>query len=242
MNRKLLFLALLVIGFASCKKDDDNEPSKPSYRIDGIVDRSMQKTVFGTPPTTTLNLNVMYEHSDQERVTLSIENVPEGLKSKFSTKSGIPGFNTSLLLIDSGVVAGEYTLKLIATGSNTGRRSYDFNLTVLAPPDCSSDLTGTGYATQTSCNPTGSFTQNITSVPGQVGRVLFSNFDNTGAQVYANVICNSGQVSIPSQTVNGVVYQGSGYYNVSGGTRYINVSYGRTVSGSTITCSMLLSL
>jgi len=243
MNKKLLFLALLVIGFASCKKDENNEPSKPSYHIDGIIDRSMQKVLFGTPPYLNVNLNVVYEHSDQERVTLTVENLPEGLKAIFSTKSGIPSFNSSLALIDSGVAAGEYTLKLIATGTNSGRKSYEFNLSVLPAPDCSPDVIGNGYATQGYCNGSMTHSQNITAVAGQPGRVLFSNFDNTGAQVYAYVTCFNDQLSIPSQAVNGVTYQGSGYYSTSlSGVRTINVNYSRIVGGSSNSCNMQLTL
>jgi hypothetical protein len=227
MKRSLLFLALLVIGFASCKKDDnDAAPTKTPYYVSGVQDVTIQKVPSGNPYTY-LNLSLVYDHNEQERVALSLEGVPDGLKYKFTIKSGIPTFNSSLQLVDSGVVAGDYALTLVATGATSGRKTYQFNVTVLAAPDCSGEVAGTGYLSQGYCSGPNTFSQDITSVSGTPGRVLFSNFDNTGAQVYGVVTCFTNQIVIPTQTVGGAVYQGNAYYNTSGSTTNININYSR---------------
>ena len=237
MKKTILFLALLIIGFASCKKDDDNIPSKPSYHINGVNDLTLQKLINSEQAGIAyMSLELVYEHSDQEKVTLSLEGVPQKLKSTISSPSGIPSFSTSIILVDSGVAAGNYSITLVATGTSSGRKTYSFNVSVLAAHDCADDLVANDYSVQSSCNTT-TYTENITKDTGGVSRILFNDFANMGAHIYGLVSCSTNQITIPRQVVNGNTYQGSGSYNTSSTGRAINIVYFR----NSISCSMLLT-
>lgn len=236
-------ILLATFAFTSCKKSDNNsEPYKPSYHIDGISDITIQKLVFGGAPYTYLSLSLVYENLEQERVTLSLDSVPPNLYTRLSTKSGIPSFTSSLFMADSGVTPGVYTLKLNAEGTNSGKKSFDINLTVLAAPDCSADITGTGYMSQSNCSSGSTYMQDI-SASGEAGKVVFSNFDGLGTQIYGYVNCGSNYIMIPQQVVNNVTYQGSGNYQKIGiGTqRQITISYSKMGSTGSTSCNVYLS-
>jgi hypothetical protein len=241
MRKILGAMFVVVLAITSCKKsDNDAEPFKPSYHIDGISDVTIQKMVFGGAPYAYLNLSLVYENSEQERVTLSIDSVPPKLFTRFSTKSGIPSFTSSLFLADSGVAPGVYTLKLNAEGANSGKKSFDINLTVLAAPDCSSDITGTGYTSQSNCASASPYLQDITA-SGESGKVVFSNFDGSGTQIYGYVNCGSYYITIPQQVVNNITYQGSGNYQKIGTQRQVNINYSKVGSTGSTTCSLYMS-
>lgn len=242
MKKLLLAILALPLVIASCKKSDStSEIYKPSYHVDGISDRIIQKNITGLPTTVTQYLTITYENQEQERVTLSLENLPAGLTAKFTPATGFPTFSTQLTLIDSGVATGEYTLNLIATGASSGKKTFPFNLSVLPVPDCSNQIIGAGYISQLSCGA-GTFMQNVTSVSGSPGRVNFSNFDNTGAQVYGLINCTSNQINIPTQSVNGATYNGSGYFYQQGAQRVVNISFYRSSSSGSTSCTLSLTL
>ncbi len=241
MKKLLLAVLALPLIIGSCNKSDSNsEIYKPSYHVDGISDRIMQKSATGTALTSTFYLTVTYENQDQERVSLSLENVPAGLVARFTPATGFPTFSSQLMLIDSNVAVGEYTLKLVATGANSGKKTFEFNLSVLGAPDCSNLATGAGYLSQLSCG-TNTYTQSVTAVAGFPGRINFSNFDNTGAQVYGIVSCSSGQINIPYQTVNNATYQGSGYIYQQGTQRVLSISFYRNSSSGSTNCNLTLT-
>jgi hypothetical protein len=144
------------------------------------------------------------------------------------------------MLIDSGATAGDYALNLVATGANSGKKTFEFHVTILPVPDCSGEVTGNGFSCNLTCGSGGPYTQNITAVTGTPSRVLFSNFDNTGAQVYGIVSCLSGQIGIPLQTVNGTTYQGNGNYATDPltGQQRLYISFNRSMGGSTNYCNL----
>ena len=235
MKRSLLFFALLVMGFASCKKDDDNTIYSPSYHVDGITDLTLVKGSRTGAATPFLSLNVMYENATQERVSLSLENAPQGLYYKIFTTTGIPTFSSAISFADSGVAEGTYPLKLVARGEYSGRKEFRFNMEVTALPDCTADIIGSGYTTNSSCSSSPYMQAILTS--GVRNRVFFSNIDNNGFQLYATVDCDAQSLLIPEQVVNGVTYQGWGGYSISGGQRLISLGIQSTSSSGTNFCN-----
>ncbi len=247
MKKTILFLTLAVIGFASCKKGDTiyTSPIVPPYHVDGVRDITLQKS-NSFNAYATLDLSIAYENSDQERISLSLEGAPRGLYASFSDTIGYPSFTSQLYLRDSNVAAGRYALKLVSTGSISGRKEFTFNVNVVAAPVTNIFLADTGYNSYTSCGGS-NFIQNITAVAGTSGRILFSNFDNSGNQVEATVDGDStgGYIFIPTQTVNGVTYSSSSsssnYYNISGGSRNIRVMFIKSSGGSSNSCTLYLN-
>lgn len=238
MRSSILFFALLLFGFASCTKNyNDDDLLNPSYHIDGITDLSIVK---GSSIGASLSLNVVYENSEQERVRLSFENVPAGLSTKIFTPSGIPTFSSFITLADSGVAEGSYTIQLVATGNNTGRKTFPINVEVSGAPDCTDELVNNGsasYTASSSCTGT-SFTADILSTSTR-NRVLFTNYNNTGISLFADIDCSSQTMNFPSQVVNGVNYSGSGSYEIFGAQRSVRFAIQSfTAGGGANFCSI----
>lgn len=250
MRKAFLFLTLVVIGFAACKKGDNiyTSPNTPPYHIDGIKDLSFQKYNSGGGSNSRyLDLYITYENSEQEQVKLSVEGLPAGMSASFSDSVGYPSFSSRLYLIDTATVAGNYSARLVATGTTTGRKEFAININVLPAPTLNVLLVGNGYDSYSSCGG-GSYSQNITAVSGTTDRIRFSSFDNSGNAVEATLTGNTtnGNLIIPTQTVNGTTYSGSGsssYYYISNGVRHFDITYYRSTSGGGSNyCNVTLSL
>lgn len=237
MKKATLFMALLTLLFSACtKSNDDDDVFSPNFRVDGITDINIFRN-----STNSLSLSVVYMNSQQERVRLSLEGLPSGMTAEFTTTSGLPSFSSYLQITNNSVPAGVYPVRLVATGDITGRHTFTFNITAM---DCYQALLKS-YTANAFCNSPGSYTETATAVSGQTDRVMFNNFENSGADIYAIVDCNgggggtSGSLTIPAQTVGGVTFSGSGnYWSNFGGNTSISITYTRTTGTTTRTCSM----
>lgn len=240
MRHSLLWAFAFILTLASaCKKEDDDlsTPYVPPYRVSGVVDFSIQKYSFGSDPYQ-MYVSVEYENGEQERVTISLEDVPSGLQDSIFNVSGFPSFASYLTFTDSGVAVGDYTVKLVATGERSGRKEYPFRIRVLPVPNCSGAFTGQYLNSNSFCASVSYYAVTAQASPSITNRLIFSNLNANGLQLYADVNCNSGgggggsssQVVVPTQTVNGITYSGSGYaYNSQGQqeiTLYIQRSNG----------------
>jgi hypothetical protein len=229
MRQALLASILILSCLGSCKKEDDDTPYIPPYRLEGVVDLTLSKLSSGNGALAQMPINVEYENGVQERVTLSLEDVPAGLKDSIVNTSGYPSFSSMLWFIDSGVNDGSYTMKLVAQGSQTGRTEFPFTLTVLPTPDCitGSGLVGT-YTSTSTCVSGGAYTVNVQASASVKNQLVFPNLNNNGLQIVANVNCDGGGsfITIPTQSFNGVTYSGFVSF-LSNGLR-LNVSNGTT--------------
>lgn len=237
MKKLFLFLSVLAIGFSSCTKNDD-DTNNPNYHIDGITDLVITKEYTQFPVYPVLNLTVVYENSQQERVKLSLENVPQGLSYRISTSTGIPTFGTNISFVDSGVATGSYPIKLVGYGEVSGRREFYFNMTVKPVPDCAEQLLG-NYLSNSMCDSVTSI-QTVSRVQGTTNTILINNVDNVGRSLKATVDCNAKLLVINPQTVGGFTYSGSGDFNTVGTQRKINLTLQKVGSSGTTTCSYLL--
>ena len=222
----LLAFAFFLTLVSACKKEDDDAlsiPYVPPYRVTGVVDFTLQKRITSTASYTTY-ITVEYENGEQERVSLALENVPQGLHDTIRTPSGYPSYSSQISYIDSGVAPGNYAVKLITIGEKSGRREYPFNIQVLDVPNCSALVVGS-YVASSSCTTSSAYAVTVQAVPSVANRVTISNLNNNGLQVYANVDCSNSSgggstyLTIPSQDVNGINYSGYGYYGIGGGSQ-----------------------
>ena len=243
-QRLLLFLAFALTLASACKKEDDDEqtiPYIPPYRVSGVVDFSIQKTSSGINAYE-MYVGMEYENGEQERVSLSLENVPPGLHDTIYTVSGYPSFSSYIRFVDSGAAVGTYSVKFVTTGDKSGRREYPFSIRVLPEPDCSAPLLGI-WNTQNNCGGPNNYSINIQASPTITNRVLLSNFNNDGTQFYAQAECGgsgggSTYFNIPNQIINGISYSGYGYYNPNQSQPGISMNVSRSNFG---TCTYYLS-
>jgi hypothetical protein len=240
MKKLSFIIAATVVLFSGCTKNYyGDEFTNPSYRVDGVTDFSISED----NPQFNLNLSLVYMNSEQENVNVTVEGLPGGIYPTYYNNSGIPSFEAYIQFYDSSAVPGTYEAKLVTKGSITGKKTYPFIITVKAPVDCKNDLTGS-YAAQNFCSSgSSSFAETISASPTVPKRILIDNFENSGFQIYANLNCNTGQLIVPSQFVNGATYAGSGYfYTTSSGGRSVYFSYYKTFSGGgTTSCNVTLT-
>ena len=222
-------LLLCVIAYAECEKSYTQ--ARPDYIVNGIHDISMVNNSLPTGSPTSLTLSISYDaqsYAAQEEVSLSLSGLPAGITmdTTWITK-GYPTFTTTLNLYDTsavGVTPGTYTITLTTTGSSTGKKTFPFTLKVSNMPSCTAALVGYYGDCYSSC--VGSYyTDSLYNDPVTPNKVWFSNFFHTGHAVYAVLNCNNMQLTIPSQSINGVIYSAS-YLSV-----YNHSIYGNIVTG-----------
>ncbi len=221
MKKIFLPFLILICFLSSCSKVADD--GVDSFAMTGPSTVSLIKGSHNGDERPEIELLLTTKGSQHDYVTFSLENVPAGLSYVIDTSSGIPPFKTSVRFIDSGVVEGNYTLNMVVTDYSS-RITFPLNVVVTSLPDCTSDVTGSSYVTVSPCRSTGNFVQNVTRAEGGYNRVFFSNIDNTGAKIYADIDCEHNTLSIPEQTFNEIVYSGTGAYSVANGQHIITLS------------------
>ena len=212
--------------FSACKKSD-SDALPTNYRIDGVQDMTLQLS-GSVPITGYMSISVVPTGKIKEHVNLSVEGLPEGCSSFITSPGGFPTFSSNIIIRDSDAVGGTYPVKLVCDGSVTGKKSYTFNLTLPEFPDCASWLVR-NYSANSGCAG-GTFPEYVTAGSTH-NRIVFNNFENAGISLYANVTCQSSGSSaslvMPSQTVNGITFSGSGY----AAPGYFYLSYNRYEPG-----------
>lgn len=89
-----------------------------------------------------------------------------------------------------------------------------------------------GYQSSHSCN-SGNQNYNV-DIDGSVQsqRIYISNFYNFGVTVYVDVNCEEKTLTIPSQSVGGSTWVGSGYYFDARGNLYLDFQRFFTLNGT----------
>jgi hypothetical protein len=113
---------------------------------------------------------------------------------------------------------GLYPVKLGAKTDTGKLYEYTFNLTVKGDTSCSGYLTSGAYSAFSSCNTTQpTYYQATMTKNGRGGDTLFvNNFENNNTALLCKTNCQSGNISVPVQTIGGSEY--SGYGTVSAGS------------------------
>lgn len=213
MKKLLLLVNFLLLLFAACTKKDNSNQVLP-YHVDGVSDLHYYRQFPGMGSMPTMGLKVTYENGIQERVSLSIEGLPRGLKDTIFNRVGIPTFEAYVEFIDSAAPDGIHPLKLVATGEYSGRREYKFNFEVASAPDCGYPLVDTDYTASNTCSGFNPYRVAIAHSPGVKNRILFFNLDQNSDPIYADLDCQNHVIYIPIQNVNGVNYSGSGSFGM----------------------------
>ena len=224
MKKISLLLATATMSILSCTKTTTNNnnygSSQPPFIVNGLTDVTLRN---GSIEESYLYLTMQYTDSSQEPVTLSLSALPTGIAMDTTwITTGTPTFSSNLTLYDTsaaGANPGTYPMTLTATSAST-KKTFPFNIKVLPPAPCTGSMVGK-YINCYSCTSTSAYSDSVYADPTVVNKVWFTNFNNSGALVYGTYNCESEVITIPSQTVGSVTYQGSGY---SYGTHYISVT------------------
>ena len=212
MKIKIPLFALLIIGFASCTKVDNNTTGsliqpKAAFIVNGITDLTM---VNNYTFSTSLYLTVQYVDSAQQAVSLSVSALPAGvLMDTTWQSSGYPNFSTYLVLYDSsatGATPGSYPVTVTATAASGEKKSYTFNLKILAHP---TSYLGKYNNCILFCG-SANYADSVYADASVSNKLWFSNFANSGHTVYGILSTAGRTITIPMQSFGSTYYSGTG--------------------------------
>ncbi|OJW78517.1 MAG: hypothetical protein BGO69_00590 [Bacteroidetes bacterium 46-16] len=154
---------------------------------------------------------------DPEAVSISLENIPNGIHCNLSTQSATPPFRVSLsVTIDDNVPVSTYQVKLVAKSNSTGTKVYPFNIYVCDINDCACNFAG--YYQQISWYSAGWIDTNVAIImpnplePGVATIIHFSGLLNLNLNAYLD--CNNHSFFMPQhQGNNNYMIWGFGTYN-----------------------------
>ena len=209
-----LSIICAMILLAACQKSNTSTPVNqniPPYVLSGL--QSVTLTNYqGSTGYKAIPIAIESDGYARELVTLTVSGLPAGITLDSTwVSSGYPTFNTTLVLYDTsatGAATGIHSVTVTATGAISGAKTYTFQLTVASPPPCSAMVTGKFYDCY-SCT-VGTYTDSIYADPVAVNKIWFTNFNNSGHQVYALLNCNTQVITVPAQVAGGNTYSGSG--------------------------------
>jgi len=240
--KKIYLIIALTVAIVSCNKTTNNTTvitPLPAFTVNGITDVTLTN---GTSYYISMPLTVAYDDSTQETVTLSVSGLPAGVTMDSTwVTTGIPTFSTELSLsdtLDAGANPGTYPITITATGSNGGKKSFQFNLNVVSPASCTSNVVGVYSICASSCFSSTTYSDNVTADANITNKIWFANVYGIGLKLFGYYNCNTRYITIPAQTVSGVTYYGVGTASVGGSSHYINMSVTSSNSG---TCNVSMN-
>ena len=212
MKRISLLFSLTFFTLLSCTKSDNSSDHLPrTYRIDGINDIVFDPNLYITADTLSLTIN--YVGPVQEKVTLGFSDLPAGITVDTThITAGIPTFYSRVVFSNDGTAKpGIYEAKLNCNGTQTGAKYYTFNIRIVSVPSCAAVITGSWPNCYGFCGAL-PYVDSISAgtIPN---RIVFSNFNGKGISLYADIDCKNAILNIPSQTVSGHTYYGTGGFS-----------------------------
>jgi hypothetical protein len=241
MRLQRLLTAVSLLSLFGCSKTENitnNIPvyNYPGFTVQGITDVHILPDMYAVE----LPFSVSYHDSIQEKVELSLSELPEGIKINTNwLRSGYPTFYTSLSFFDTillnPALPGTYPVTVTATGEKSGSKKYTFNIIV----DDVAPITDSFIKVYPNCvvsGVTGSYADTLIKDPVVTNKVWFKNFANTGQSVAAifNGLPSVASITIPSQQINTYTFHGNGNANITTHIFRVNA----TVNGSSRNITM----
>jgi hypothetical protein len=130
----------------ACNKSDNNnnninipvaDPDAMKYTVNGVADKNMNWTDSAVIP-----LSIVHSSGRQEKLTLSVADLPANITASFEPQSGTPSFASILSLRSANVQGGSYTVKIKATTEKDSIKTFDFVLTVKGIEACIPERVG----------------------------------------------------------------------------------------------------
>ena len=220
-----------LITFTQCKKTaTTNNYITTEHYAAWTVEGLRNITLSAGSSRVSLPISVNYYDSAQQKVKLSVGNLPAGITlSVDGPMSGYPSFGTTLYFYDTSSTApsalGEYSAVLTAEGEKTGTKQFTFKITVTKPASCADKYAGIFNFCRVNWI-SGNYSDTISLDPVIINKVWLSNFANKGRKVYAFYNCDNAEFIVPDQVVGGMKFSGSG--------NGINTGYGGYMLGFNI--------
>ncbi|HEY9178873.1 MAG TPA: hypothetical protein VIN07_14350 [Flavipsychrobacter sp.] len=240
MKKSLFLLALSLVTLGACTKKTNVIPDVPvevkedsTYIINGITDFTL-----GSLDSTWAYLQIDFREGKQEKITLSIEGLPDKVKAEFEPAAGIPGFATTLMLKAIIATPGTYPIKIIGTSSTGMKKTYEVNLVIKDNFACDSFMVRNGGSYKTYTDPAGdsvsgySYVSYRTLSDGSMVLYMRNTYletvsgypvmsGNFGAPDLTNEVvlvvnCNNKTITIPEKTILAYTSMGPEQYTVSG--------------------------
>jgi hypothetical protein len=142
-NNLFALYSLLLICLVSCKKKETNtDKTYQLYDIKEVVLENNESIDWVIP--------VKSNHSSQEKVTVSIDSLPENVTVQLDSISGYPPFNAMFRLSSKYAIPNVYNLSLHASNESGKVEKHDVQL-ILKPATkfCGDDFAENYHKTQT---------------------------------------------------------------------------------------------
>ena len=168
----------------------------------------------------------------EENVNLAVTGLPQGVLTSINPASGVPEFTSFLRFTNMSAVPGTYACQLVFSGTESGKKTYDFSAVVKGALVCG---LLTPYNGTSNCNA--NFTDNISAVVTQetpINDIRFQNFGGRGFPVTGTANCNNRTIIVPLQSINGTTsISGEGTFTTTG---TVQVNYIITINGVSTSC------
>lgn len=231
MRKAFLLFTLACFTFASCVRNQNVKPT--TYVVNGVHDVTLMDD------SETLDLLFQYLGPVQENVSLDVTGLPQGVIKTISVTEGVPTFSTQVTLSDMSAIPGTYPCQIVCEGTETGNKTYDFNVWVKNQPVCGLLTSYNGTGTCDTLN----FVDNISAVTpdenADINDIRFANFGGTGFVVNGVANCADMTIIIPYQSINGnTSISGQGTFTSTG---TVTVYYTIIVGGVSTNCQFTMN-
>lgn len=203
---------LLCIG--SCSKPTTindpvyNDPGKFELEVVGFHDTSLERSDI-----VNYIINVNKTAGATEKVAFSTYNEPNGMTIEFEKRTGEPSYTTIMSIKTEHAPIGTYPIRVTAASPTIGIQEYSFTVDVTGYSNEATAFIGDFNETG-NCAQAGGHTTRIEAVAGVNNRINIKGFwqGTFTNEVYADLIPSNKTIVVPSQTQNGLTFQGSGTY------------------------------
>lgn len=220
-KRKSLTAALAAITIlvgVSCKDNTLLSPYVPedsgkfSYDINGLRDTSLERT-----DDVRYLIYVEKLAGKSESVILSADELPTGMEVVFDPANGVEApFNTTMVIKNVRVKEGEHRIKIKGAAPTAGIKSKYITVTVLPYSNAAVGLKGV-FTESGQCSQSGNLNNNVNIVVDESAKnkiELKGLFSSVMSNVIkADINPDKKTLTIPSQKVNSVTYEGDGTFD-----------------------------
>ncbi|MFA6149685.1 MAG: hypothetical protein WC716_00105 [Chitinophagaceae bacterium] len=135
MKKNYLSLLLIFLIGAACNKGTVDLSTKENiltgYTVEGIYDLTLISKSSNNLGQEKLRLNITRDSGIQEKLTLSVEGVPQNIFTTITPNKGVAPYETEIIFKLTGTPKpGKYPVKLILTGESGRTKISIINLTI----------------------------------------------------------------------------------------------------------------
>jgi hypothetical protein len=224
----LTILAFLSFALFSCSSNNNNSNGIGLIKVSGIHD-----VIVGMNYGDSMALTIEGTRSIDENVAVTITGLPTGVNAYITPSSGVPMFASFIRFTSMSAIPGTYKCQLTCTGTKSGKKSYDFTVTVNGAAVCGL-LTPYNGTSNCGANYTDNISAVVTNTQATINDIRFANFGGRGFPATGTANCNTGRILVPYQSINSTTsVSGEGTFTTTGS---VQINYTITVSGVSTNC------